>query len=130
MPRHARGPYLWLRPARERDDKGAERACWIIRDAGHQRSTGFGKGERSEAEAAFANYIAEKYAPERRERDIAEIPVADVISIYHADVAPSQARPEKAAERCGRLLDFFGERRLGEITGATCRAYAEWRGSN
>jgi len=53
-----------------------------------------------------------------------------VISIYLADVAPNQARPEKAAERCGRLLQFFGERKLDSVTGAACRAYAEWRGSN
>ena len=45
-------------------------------------------------------------------------------------LAPNQARPEKAAERCGRILEFFGERRLSEVTGANCRAYAEWRGSN
>ena len=87
-------------------------------------------GERREAEAALAEYIASKYAPARRERDIGEIPVADVISVYLADVAPNQARPEKAAERCGRLLEFFGERHLSEVTGSTCRAYAEWRGSN
>jgi integrase len=129
MPRHARGPYLWLRPARQRAS-GSDPALWIIRDAGHQRSTGLGMGERREAEKALADYIASKYAPARRERDIAEIPVADVISIYLADAAPSQARPEKAAERCGRLLEFFGQKRLNEVTGATCRAYTERRGSN
>ncbi len=129
MPRHARGPYLWLRPARERDN-GVDPAIWIIRDGGRQRSTGFGQSDGPKAQAALADYIAEKYAPARRERGITEIPVADVISVYLADVAPQQARPEKAAERCGRLLDFFGERRLSEVPGATCRAYAEWRGSN
>jgi integrase len=129
MPRHARGPYLWLRPVRHRAD-GSDPALWIIRDAGHQRSTGFGQSDRGEAEKALADYIADKYAPARRERDIAEIPVADVISIYLADVAPKQARPEKAAERCGRILEFFGERFLSEVTGANCRAYVERRGSN
>ena len=128
MPRQSRGPYLWLRPARERDS-GADPAIWIIRDVGRQHSTGLGVGERREAEAALADYIAAKYAPARRERDITAIPVADVINVYLADVAPNQARPEKAAERCGRLLEFFGERRLSEVTGATCRAYAEGRGS-
>ncbi len=126
MPRHARGPYLWLRPPRERGDP----SIWIIRDAGRQFSTGLGVGDRGDAERRLAEYIAGKYAPARRERDIADIPIADVINVYLADVAPSQARPEKAAERCGRLLGFFGERRLNEVTGATCRAYAERRGSN
>ena len=129
MPRQSRGPYLWLRPARQREDKGAERAVWVIKDAGHQQSTGFSIGARREAEAALADYIASKYAPARRERDITEIPIADVISVYLADVAPNQARPEKAAERCGRLLQFFGERTLDSVTGPTCRVYAEWGGS-
>jgi integrase len=53
-----------------------------------------------------------------------------VIKVYLDDVAPHQARPEKAAERCGRLLDFFEMRKLSDVTGATCRSYAEWRGSN
>ena len=127
MPRQSRGPYLWLRPARERDDKGAEHAVWIIKDAGRQVSTRLRSTKRREAERALADYIASKYAPERRERDISQIPIADVIGLYLTDVAPQQARPEKAAERCGRLLDFFGERTLDAVTGSTCREYAAWR---
>jgi integrase len=130
MPRQSRGPYLWLRPARQREDKGAERAVWVIKDGGRQHSTGFSTGARREAETALADHIANKYAPARRGRDITEIPIADVISVYLADAAPNQARPEKAAERCGRLLQFFGARTLDSVTGSTCRAYAEWRGSN
>jgi hypothetical protein len=96
MPRHARGPYLWLRPSRERGDP----AIWIVRDRGHQHSTGFGVGERREAETALADYTAGKYAPARRERDIAVIPIADVISIYLADVRllrRGQRRPRSDA---------------------------------
>ena len=130
MPRQSRGPYLWLRPPRERPDKSAERATWIIKDGGRQHSTGFGASERPKADLALAAYIASKYEPTRRERDIAEILVADVLNVYLNDVAPRQARPEKCAERCERLLEFFGTCYLSEITGTTCRAYAEWRGSN
>ena len=126
MSRIARGPYLWLRPSRERGDP----AIWIIRDRGHQHSTGLGISDRRSAEAGLAAYIASKYKPARRERSIDQIPIADVINVYLADVAPNQARPEKAAERCGRLLEFFGEKRLSEVTGAECRTYTEWRGSN
>ena len=129
MPRHARGPYLWLRPPRPRDG-GTDPAIWIIRDRGHQHSTGLSAGDHSAAEAKLAEYIASKYAPARRERSIDQIPVADVIGIYLADVVPGQARPEKADERCGRLLDFFGARMLSEVNGATCREYAERRGNS
>ena len=38
-----------------------------------------------------------------------------------------QARPDKAAERAGRLLEFFGHRTLDEITGALCREYVSSR---
>jgi integrase len=50
-----------------------------------------------------------------------------VIAIYLQDVAPGQARPERAGERAERLLDFFGDKTLDKITGAKCREYAAWR---
>lgn len=130
MPRESKGARLWLRPERDRGDKGVERAVWVIKDGGRQHSTGCGAAERQQGEAALGAFIAAKYQPARRERGISEIPIADVVSVYLADGAPGQARPEKAAARCGRLLDFFGQRNLSEVNGATCRAYAEWRGSN
>ncbi|BGE84721.1 hypothetical protein Ms3S1_11570 [Methylosinus sp. 3S-1] len=125
MPRPSKGAHLWLRPAR-RDGSGAivKAARWFIKDAGRQIGTGCGAGEREEAERRLACYIASKYAPARRERGLSEIRIADVIKIYLDDVAPGHARPQKTAERCDRLLDFFGHRRLDEITGALCREYA------
>lgn len=50
-----------------------------------------------------------------------------MIAIYLEDVAPGQARPEKAGERAERLLEFFGARTLDQITGTICREYAAWR---
>jgi integrase len=128
MPRPNKGARLWLRPAR-RNAAGAivERSHWVILDGRRQISTGFGESAREEAERKLADYIASKYAPERRERPLSEIRVSDVISIYLADVAPGQARPEKAAERAERLLEFFGDKRLDEITGALCRSYVAER---
>ena len=40
MPRESTGARLWLRPERDRGDKGVERAMWIIKDGGRQHSTG------------------------------------------------------------------------------------------
>lgn len=126
MPARSKGARLWLRPARTRDGR-PERAVWIICDGKHQQSTGSGAGDRGAAERALAAYIAAKYAPQRRERDIVEIPVADVINLYLADVSQGQAHPHKAAERGGRLVEFFGGMMLNEVTGPKCRAYAAWR---
>src|ERR1700730_10686431 len=79
--------------------------------------------DRAEAERKLARYIASKYVPARRERDLVEIPVADVLNIYLTDAVPGQARPDKAVERAGRVLDFFGTMTLDQITGSACRAY-------
>jgi integrase len=130
MARRSKGAHLWLRPARDRGDKGVERAVWVIKDGGRQIATGCGAGERPAAEAALGTYIASKYEPARRERDISEILIADVLTVYVRDVAPRQARPEKCGERILRLIDFFGDMHLSDINGSQCRAYAESRGSN
>jgi integrase len=95
----------------------------LSRTLDRQLSTGCGASDRGEAERRLAAYIADKYEPSRRERHIAKIQIADVIGIYLADVVPGQARPAKAAERAGRLLDYFGTMALDDITGASCRAY-------
>lgn len=124
MPRRSRGPYLWLRPARP---ERSEAAVWLIRDGRRQISTGFGVDDIAEAEGKLADHIKAKYAPERRERPLSEIRVADVIAIYAADVAPGKANPRKIVERGERLLAHFGNMRLDQITGAECRAYAAWR---
>lgn len=128
MPRPSKGPRLWLRPA-ERDEAGkiVKPARWVIRDGSKQIGAGSGSGNRAEAERRLADYIREKYAPERRQRPLSEIRVCDVIKIYLDDVAPGLARPKIVAGQADRLLDFFGDKTLDEITGALCRAYAAWR---
>jgi len=126
MSRAEKGARLWLRPA-ERDESGniKKAARWLILDGGKQIATG--ATDREEAEKALAAHLASKYTPTRAEKPLSDVFVADVISIYLADVVPGQARPEKAAERAVRLLEFFGRMTLDEITGKTCREYAAWR---
>src|SRR5437762_265424 len=104
-----------------------EAARWLIRDGPKQIGTGCGIDAREEAERKLGEYLPSKYTPERRERPLSEIRVADVIAVYLDDVAPGQARPDKAGERAERLIEFFGQRALDEINGALCREYAAWR---
>ena len=124
MSRAGKGAHLYLRAARARSSsRPVSPAVWVIRDGSREISTRLGAGDRAEAERRLAAYIAEKYRPARRERPLSEIRVADVIAIYLEDVAPGQARPEKAGERAERLLEFFGSMALDQITGTSCRAY-------
>lgn len=124
MPRARKPARLWLRPAtRDASGKITDTARFVILDSGKQYRTGCGSGDRAEAERRLIEHIESKHAPERRQRDLDSIGVADVIKIYLDDVACNQARPAKAAERAERLLAFFGRMTLSEVTGAACRAY-------
>ena len=128
MPCPRKGARLWLRPAsRDASGKIIENARWLIKDGGRQIGTECGANAREEAEKRLADYIASKYAPERRERPLSEIRIADVIGIYLADVVPGQANPAKAGERAERLLEFWGLQTLDYVNGTTCREYEAWR---
>lgn len=129
MSRPSKGARLWLRPER-RDGARVRPAVWLIRDGNHEESTGCGAGDRRGAEEALARYIASKYAPERTgsRNPAAVVPVADALTIYLQDVAPSHARPRDTAQRVKALLGFFGDKMLSSINSGLCRAYVAARG--
>jgi integrase len=123
VPRAGKGARLWLRPA-----SPGRTAVWIIRNGDTRISTGCGPENRGEAEKRLAEYLSEKYRPERKHsRHASSIPVADVLSIYAEDIAPRHSRPHETAARVGRLLSFFGDKMLSDITGPSCRAYVAHR---
>lgn len=148
MGRRAKEARLWLRKETTEGDR-IRAAEYIIRDGRIFRRTGCGPDDRSEAEKQFQQYLAEKHAAEglRREGDPAEIPIADVISLYLQDIAPGHARPEETAQRAEKLLDFWAapeivhthlkqmhkpadyDGMLDDVRGDTCRAYIAWRTS-
>jgi integrase len=127
MPRRSKGVRLWLRPAR-RDGEGAHRSTWIIDGARHV-ATGCPAHEIAAAEDKLASYITGKYQPARKERDIEQIDVADVLSIYDNDCGGRQRNRRQFDARLARLNEFWGGKKLSEVTGETCREYAKWRGS-
>lgn len=127
MPRPRKGPRLYLRPPKRKAGVVISPARWVIRDGERDISTGLGPEADREAEQRLGDYLAEKHRAPRRERALSEIPIGDVIGVYIKDVIPGQARPEKAIERTKRLLAFFGEKYLDQISGELCRAYAEHR---
>jgi len=86
------------------------------------------KHQAGEAEKRLAAYIADKYQPSRHARDIDQIDIADVLSVYLEDCGPRMADQPKL-ERCiARLNDYWGGKVLSEVTSAACRAYAHSRG--
>jgi integrase len=129
MPRPAKGIRLWLRPE-ERNTDGTlrKRAVWVIRDGSRKISTGCAAQDRTGAERAVGEYLADKYQPRRaRGRHPTEILIADVLTIYLKDVAPRHARENETKQRVLALDAWWGDRTLADVNGANCRAYVEHR---
>ena len=131
MPRRRAGPRLYLRKAEiNKRTRAVERhPTWVIKDDGGVVAvTGCAEEDRAGAERVLAQYLAEKYKPERQQdRPAASILVTDVLSIYLEEVAPKHARPAKTSERIVQLAEWWAGKALADVTGKTCRAYTTWR---
>jgi integrase len=130
MPVSAKGARLWLRKER-RDKRGrlTHPAVYVIRDGSYQESTGCGRHDRAGAERELETYLNRKHtaATKKSIRDPDQIPVADVLALYAADVSPRHSRPKETLQRIERLLAFFGDKMLSAINGELCRQFARSR---
>ena len=115
MPAIRKGARLWLRPARKRSGQVIARATYIILDGGKHYPTGCFAGEAQRAEQKLAEHIAAKYQTPRKERELENISVADVLSIYLDDCGERQRNRAKLDERIGRLNKFWGGKRLSDV---------------
>lgn len=129
MPRDAKPPRLWYRkPRRAKQGRSAEKGVWVILYHGRQLSTGCGKSDRPGAERALAEFITASHVIPRKQREIKDIPVADVLNLYLQDVVATIATAKKATGRIDRLLDWWGTMMLDEVTGASCRQFTSTKG--
>jgi integrase len=135
MPRRKLGARLWLQPAYRRRDGHIEPAVWCIKDGRHKHSTGYSLADCRSADHralqnALATYLGERTQPSRQSnRNADQVAVGDVIAIYLADKVGGTARPKETAQRFKRLVEWWGDKTLAQVNGATCRAYAKARGS-
>lgn len=128
MPRRSKGARLWLRPTRRKRGRIVANAVWIIIDGKQHIATGCLAHEAERAEKCLAEYIARKYEPARHPRDLEFIRVADVLSIYLDDCGSRVADRDRLESYIARLNDYWGDKRLSEVTNAVCRAYIKARG--
>lgn len=129
MPRPAKAARLWLRPA-ERRAGGLAPATWVILDRGKQYRTGLGAHEGAAAERRLEEHIAAKRRPAAGgERHPSQVVVADVLSVYMDDRPPFQdgAAQARFAGRMDRLIAFFGDRPLSDVSSKLCQDYAAAR---
>ncbi len=120
MPRPAKGPRLYLVPAR-RDAAGrvTRAARWVIRDGAKMHPTGCGEGDVAGAHEALADYLRAAHRPARSQRGLDEISLADVISIYATDHVAHHPDRKRIAKRLYRVLAWWGGKTLAQVTGAT-----------
>jgi integrase len=131
MPRTSKGARLVWRPeSRKSDGTLRNRAGWFIRDGSSFTSACGGSGDRERAEKALAEHITAKYRPPaERNRHPDSVKIADAVNAYLKTVASGHAKPDETGARLVAVLEWFGERTLGDINGQLCRDYAADHGS-
>ena len=122
MPRRNRGAYLRFNP-----ERGVFYIQWSEGGSVRKRSTGTADGR--EAETLLSDFIRDRNAAQRPSgpRDPGEFPITEALDLYGTLHAPTTAAPERIAYAMIPLIEFWGERPVGDVTKETCRAYARWR---
>ena len=116
MPRPSKGARLYRR---------SDRGVWIIRDGDRRLSTG--TGDRRQADAALARYLAERDRP-IGPRSPDQVTVAEVLDLYARERAPHVRDPERIGTCIKALVPILGPLPLSSVTGETCRRYGKTRG--
>ena len=106
----------------------ADEEQWVIRDGTVQRRTGFGEGQRGEAEKALATYLSAKTLPERSgPAHPGELSVGEVLARYAEDKGTGMQAPATLAYSIAALAPFWGDLTCDAVKGSTCRRYAKLR---
>lgn len=119
MPRPRLAARLYQRP-----DTGE----WLIRDGPITKRTGAGHGQRAQAEAALAAYIASRTPDARTGPALAsEMPIGEALARYVDGRGPAIRNRQTLAVCVTHLAGWWGDRTCDAVTGPTCRAYARAR---
>jgi integrase len=130
MPRRSKGARLELRPERrDRNGKLTHHATWRIRDGDRDVGTGCLESDLATAERKLREYLTAKHTPWRKVQDIEAIDIADVLLVHLTDRREQQKNKKQFDRRIKRLNDWWGAKKLSEVSGETCRAYQRHRGN-
>jgi integrase len=131
MPRHAKGPRLYLRNGRVDSRTGKILPSrYFIRDGASEVGTGCGPDRLREAEQELEKYIATKWTPlvKHDRSDPAQVLVSEVLALYAQERAPeTRLDPATRKRMIANLLDWWGERTVADVKRSSCQAYARHR---
>jgi integrase len=119
MPRPNRGPKL--KPPGKRP---FFYIAWF--EHGRERLRSTGTSDRREAEASLARFISERHRA-AGPRDPGEIQIADILSFYGEEHAPTRKAPERIGYEITALLSYWSGKTVAEITKGRCREYVKKR---
>jgi len=117
MPRRRSPPRLYLDPGRR---QGA------IRDGALFVRLGLAEDQQAAAETELSRYLAAKYQPPRSDDPL----VADCLLLYAREHAPHTATAKHSiAYHIKHLAEWWGTKRVSDVTAVACREYARATGS-
>jgi integrase len=114
MPRRRSPPRLLL-------DK--TRGQWIIKDGDTRIRTGCAEADRWTAEKRLAEYLGEKHKPSFGPDPL----IADILLVYWREHLEHKPSAENYRYGVRLLGEWWGKKRLSDITPANCRAYGKGR---
>lgn len=100
---------------------------WVILDGKSEISTGCTLEDVDGARKALRDHLERTFKPDTSERDLSQIPVAEVLMFYLSgfdDASPSLATKTFHVKA---LNGFWGEKTLDDVKGSTCRDYVKAR---
>ena len=108
-------PRLYLDPGRGQ---------WVIRDGALFVRTGLAEGQHHEAEQALHQYLASKHTPQPSPSPL----IADVLIVYGKQHLPHTRARVTGSYTIGKLGEWWGHKRVADITPEACRAYIAHKG--
>jgi len=121
MPRPIEPPRLYPRR------KDGRRPQWVILDRGREIGTGAGLDDRAAAESALADYLAQKRVPDFGAGHPDRVLVSDALNAYQEGHAVKTRRPDLIAIAVERLVEFFLNDHVANVTPARAGEYVTWR---
>ena len=127
MPRRSKGPRLELQTGEGRTP------TWIIRDGRRNVSTRCGEGDRTEAEGKLARYIIAKHNPTKalKAGDPNTTLISDILNVEMTRISErtdlDRHRKAELITVCYNMVEWFGTRVVGDLTGDLQERYAAER---
>lgn len=121
MPRPSKEARLYPRKRKDRP------TVWVILDGKNEVSTGCTLDNVEGARKALRDYLERTFKPDTSERDLSEIPVAEVLMFYLSGLPDNSPSLATKTYHVKALNSFWGEKTLDDVKGSACRDYAKSR---